>query len=516
MVRFRAMSAEHEPLPPLPAVHHAEIDGVPVFWADVPMPRIGALVFGVGRADERAAIGGISHLVEHLALAPLTQPEYSHNGLVAGSHAMLHASGSDDELVSFFGSVASSLASLPLERLGMERRILRQEAANRSSGIAESMLWYRFGSRSFGLLGTEELGLGWLGPDAVADWAARHFTRDNAAMWFSGPPPAGLRLDLPAGPGAPAPSLEPLPGVPFPAYLGWKADRIALSYLTERSAASVVTLEVVARRARELLRFERGLVYDVETGYERLDAATAHCLVTAACRAEDAVTVRDELVAALDAIARDGLTPDEIRRATRSFRESLAIPQAVLGFLNGQAFDQVSGRPLETFEELIAEYDALDGAAAGATLAAALGTMLLCAPGDPASGRWVPYPGWSREVLEGRTFRPPGLRLPGRKVAQELTVGDAGVTWRSADGSTLTVRYDQCVAYRHWQGDIRELWGADGFRIRILPEEWKDGVEAVRLVDAAIPPELIVCDEHGVGALEDPADHAAPGAAGAP
>jgi hypothetical protein len=474
------------------------------------MPRIGALVFGVGRADERAAIGGISHLVEHLALAPLTQQAYGHNGLVAGRHAVLFATGTEEELVEYFGTVTRALGALPLDRLGMERRILRQEARNRSSGVTGTLLWQRYGNRGYGQLGVEELGLDWLGPDPVAEWSAGQFTRQNAALWLSGPPPADLRLELPDGPAIDRTvSLDPIPDLTFPAHLPWKLDRVSMSYLTERSAAAVVTLATIARRAREILRFERGLVYDVGTDYERVGPTIAHCVVSADCRAEDAAIVRQELLAAVDAIARDGLTEDEVRVAVRQFNDGRHIPQHAFGFLDGIAFDQVVGRELETPDQIIAEYDALDGAVAGAEFARSLPTLLLSAPGQLPDDRFTSYPEWSAEAVTGRRFEPPGFRLPGRKPVQTLVVGDEGVTWTSSAGGQLTVRFDRCVAIRHWQGDVRELWGEDGFRVRVLPAEWSKGTEATKLVDAAVPAEAIACDEHGVGAYEDPADHQA-------
>ena len=180
----------------------------------------------------------------------------------------------------------------------------------------------------------------------------------------------------------------------------------------------------------------------------------------------------------------------------------------------------MAGGRLETLADLLAEYEALDGPRTADQLGRSLDNLLLCAPGDPpADGRWTRYEPWSTDGVEGRTFRPAGrsvagMRLPARGAEPTLAVGAEGVTWRSAEGNALTVRFADCVAYRHWQDDIRELRGADGFRIRIQPTEWHQGVEAVRALDAAIPPEVVVCDEHGVGAYEDSADHPRAGEAG--
>lgn len=114
------------------SVEWSTVDGIPVFWSNVEGPRVAALMFRVGRADELAAIGGITHLIEHLALVPLAQAAYEHNGLVTPIKTVFHATGTEDQLVDFLGDVCRSLASLPMDRIGVERRILLQEAQPQS------------------------------------------------------------------------------------------------------------------------------------------------------------------------------------------------------------------------------------------------------------------------------------------------------------------------------------------------------------------------------------------------
>jgi zinc protease len=498
-------------------VHRTEIDGVPVFWSDVPGPRTGSLMFGVGRAHEPATKGGISHLVEHLALAPLAQPEYAHNGFVSGSRTVFHATGTEDELTAFFDSVIRSIGDLPLSRLGMERRILRQESRTRGVGVPADLMWYRFGTRGYGLLSREELGLDWLGPDVVAEWARTHFCRENAAMWFSGPPPSRLRLPLGSGHGPEPIATDAYPGLALPSYLEWPESRVALSYLAEDSAAAFVTLDSAARRARHVVRFQRGLVYDIRVDLEWLEAGTVHCTIATDCPAEHVATVRDEILLALDTIARDGLNPDEVRRGVRWYRDNLAIQQAQLGILDSITFKYLRTGTHETVDSSILEFETIDGAAAGDELGLALESLLVCSRGDPPAGRsWSSYQAWSPGIVDGQRFLPPGrrvagMRLPPRAPEPSLTVGSDGVTWRSAQGYPLTVRYADLVACRHWPGDIRELWGLDGYRVWVRPMDWHDGLEAVRLVDAAVRQELVVCEVHAVGAFRDPDDHPAAG-----
>jgi predicted Zn-dependent peptidase len=61
-----------------------ELDGLPVIWADVPGHFTGALAFRVGRSDETLATGGLSHLVEHLALPTDRRRSVDFNGSVDG------------------------------------------------------------------------------------------------------------------------------------------------------------------------------------------------------------------------------------------------------------------------------------------------------------------------------------------------------------------------------------------------------------------------------------------------
>jgi hypothetical protein len=131
--------------------------------------------------------------------------------------------------------------------------------------------------------------------------------------------------------------------------------------------------------------------------------------------------------------------------------------------------------------------------------------MLLFAPPGPYDdGAVSPYPGWSAGPIQGRTIRPSGWLVGPKARKDRLIIGPDGISWVSPDGRCNTVAYAECVAIRHWEGPVRELWGADGFRVVVDAAEWRGGADIVAEVDAALPASLIACDEHGVGALENP------------
>jgi hypothetical protein len=488
-----------------PRIERSEVDGVPVFWTPVDGPRVASLMFRVGRADEPANKGGISHLVEHLALAPLSQQDFDHNGFVAPLRTVFHATGTDAQLVDYVGAVCRNLGKLPLDRIIMERRILGQEAANRSSGSSGMQRWFRYGFQGQGLVGAQELGLGWLGPDPVAAWSREWFTRGNAALWWSGEPPAELHLDLPDGARKPIPSPDPLPAISFPARTDLGGDGVSFGFIGVRSATTRILQDVLVRRLRQDLRFERGLIYDVGADYDAIGPMEALLTIGMDCTRADATEVAATIFRTLDELAASGATSDEISREATAFEEGSTQPGGRLGFLDSATHDALLGRQREAPAEIVAEYREVTPDATRAAAEMASRTMLLFAPpGGYDDGAVSAYPGWSAGPVQGRTIRPSGWLVGPKARKDRLIVGPEGISWVSPDGRCNTVLYAECVAIRHWEGPVRELWGADGFRVVVDGAEWRGGSDVVAEVDAALPASIIACDEHGVGALENP------------
>lgn len=209
-----------------------EVDGVPVFWSEAPDPLVGALLFRVGRADETLPTGGLTHLVEHLALFPIGRQVYDYNGRVDHNTAMFYASGSQAEVVGFLSEVAANLGQLPMERLEDEKRVLRVEA-NNAGDLYAQLLSYRYGAVGQGLPAFNELGLRWLAGEDVLTWAAEHFTRGNAVAWLTGPPD-GLSFPLADGERKPVANPKTLERLTLPAQSWHNESAIALTFAATR------------------------------------------------------------------------------------------------------------------------------------------------------------------------------------------------------------------------------------------------------------------------------------------
>ncbi len=423
---------------------------------------------------------------------------------MAPLRTVFHASGTDAQLLAFIDSVTASLRALPVDRILLERRILAQEAAGRSHGPPGLLRWLRYGFAGHGLLGAEEIGLGWLGPAPIQDWARAWFTRHNAAVWWSGEPPAGLRFDLPDGERKAVVDAEPVPDLRFPARTDMGGDGVSIGYIGARSAASRVVQDTLARRLRQELRFERGLIYDVGLDYEPIGIEDAHLSIGMDCSRDVAPEVAATILRVLDDLGEHGATVEEIEREASAFAEGSAQPGGALGFLDGITFDALIGRRHETPASIIAEYQALTPDDTRAAARQARSNVLVLAPPGAADDGLAAYPSWSSGRVDGRTIRPSGWPIGPKARKDRLVVGAEGVSWVAPTGQQNTVRYADCVASRHWDGPVRELWGADGFRVVVDAAEWRDGTKIVAEVDAAVPSSVIACDEHGIGALETP------------
>ena len=492
-------------LPPLPPIQRTEVDGVTTFWMDEPGPLVAMLGFRVGRADEPSPMGGISHIIEHLALSGLGVQDYDHNGFVDDQLTVFTLQGRPDEVVAFMDAATTGLRALPVDRILLERRILRDEREQRGPSMGGALRWYRFGYAGQGRgLGPydDELGLDWLGPEPVAAWARRWHTRHNAVLWLSGPLPTGLRLVLPDGEPAPIPSIEPIPGLRFPSHMPWDGPGVSLSYVATRSSALNIVSNIAHRRARQQLRFEQGLVYDVAFDYEVIDPNTAHVSFTADCPQERVPSVAAGLIEILRDLARAGPTTAELEQEMASYLRQYEERDGRIGLLAVTAFDHLRGARVNSPEDFLRERQLVDPAAAQKALADAMEDLLVLADA-PAIPGLVSYPAWSPGPVVGREHGPAGFYLPGRKPKERLVIGDDGVTVTVSAGEWLTVRFDDLVACIHGEPQERTLLGRDGMRVTVHGPAWKDGARVIEAIDRRVPPELVACDEHGLGALAD-------------
>jgi tetratricopeptide (TPR) repeat protein len=485
-----------------------EVDGVSCVWADDGLPEFtGGLIFRVGKADEVMTNGGISHLVEHLALPPGKRRGVSFNGTVDLTTTYFWATGEREAVCELLSSVASSLRSLPLNRFRRELGILRIEDAGSRPGDWGHALLLRFGPRGQGLRGYHELGLDGVREDDVVNWASSYFTTGNCGAYLSGPPPQELCVALPPGEARPIPSPVPIPNVRYPcSYSYSRSGDVAISMLVRRSSATSVALSVATQRLRMQLRTRAGISYNVNWWYEALDTEFAHVVLYADSRADDIVAARNTLIAVLDDLASDGPTDQELNDNLEEWKRDGLTPWSVCSHLFHLAESRLTGFPLGTLQDLCAERAALRPVEVALAMADALDTALLLLPTDTPGpgGRFAEYPIVSPQRIVGREFRRPRPRPWRRRPSERLTVGPGGVATFD-EGWNEAVPFDACVAVIRYDGS-RGLWSDDGFYIGVDPGEWERGEEAIRLIDQHAPTGVVVDTTREADAEPEPPD----------
>ena len=477
-------------------IERDELDGVPLYWADAAPPFVVGVIFRVGRSDEEFAQGGVSHLIEHLAIPPRRYPNVDVNGTVTGNETMFWAgAGSRDDALAAFGGILEGLAELPLQRLEAERQILLTEAASSGSDPVSSAAALRFGAHGHGLGAYTEFGLYRLEAADVERWWRTYFSAGNAALWMTGRPPRGFRVPLLAGDRRPAREPEPIADVRFPAHHPDGASGgVSAALLVERSFAANAIADIAEDRLRQRLRFERGLSYGVNAVYDRLSPGHAHCVFWADCLDQRAAAVRDDLLSTLRVLSEEGPTLDELREGTESLRKAVSDPANAGTFTYGFASDELVGARRLTVEELVEGRAAVRPEDAARVLSESLETLLLTTP--ESAGALVEgferYPLTSPKRVAGRAHRPRGLNLRGDLRKARLVVADEGISIISPSDEAITVLFADCCAVLRWPDGNRVLWGKDGFMLEVVPDLWRGSAEVVRTIDATLVEDLVI------------------------
>ncbi|MEH1167050.1 insulinase family protein [Micromonospora sp. CPCC 205539] len=462
-------------------IQHLDVDGVPTLLAPTGGPMRAGLTFRVGTADETLGRAGITHLLEHLALAPLGLADYHVNGATAQAFTTFHTTGSETDIAAFLTAVCGHLRELPVARLDIEKDILRTEWSSRGAAAVDDIPLWRHGARDYGLTSYPEWGLNALTADDLRAWSARWFTRENAVLWIAGDRvPAGLRLPLPAGTRQAVPvASSALPRTP--AYFVSGSRAVVLDSVVRRRTAAGVFAAVLERELYRSLRQDAGLSYTTTTGYDpRGDGyATLRALADALPEKQDAV-----LGGFIDVLAkmRVGRIEQADLDATIAKREDfLGIAEVDAARLPSYALNVLTGEPNLSIDEHRAELKAVDLADLHEVAGEVMASALLMVPGGLTAdwAGFVAAPTHSADVVQGTTYASRGGN-------GGLRIGVDGVSLLRAD-SPLTVRYADCSAMLVWPDGARQLIGSDAIALHIEPTLFNLHPAALPVIDAQVP-----------------------------
>jgi hypothetical protein len=476
-------------------VRQTSIDGVPVFQAEGPLPLTAGLVFGVGRADETFVRGGLTHLVEHLAMSAVGRQTIDANASVDLTTTEFTATGPPAQVAAFLHAVCVALTDLPTDRLAVESDVLRTEGGSAAGPVVGALLGELYGMSGPGLAAVREPALRSLTAHDVQDWARTWFCRQNAALWLSGPGAENLTLPLPDGVAPPRTPVSRL-GVRTPA---WGVipleNRVALGAELPNGPALGATVGVLRERVEEELRHRRGIAYAVEADRLAVDAGTRFVVLTSDVRPGQEAVVAPVLWREVQRLAAEGPQPEELEHERALLASYLDDPRAELDEVRALAQAHVTGIPARTAAQMRDEAAALTGEAVRATATALAERALLAVPEPIESlpADLTRLPEWSADVVTGREFA--RKRFSATPKGARLVVGAEGVSLVLADTERITVRWSDAVGLvRSGPGEWR-LFGRDCFSLPLSAEDWRDGAEAIELVRAAVPDDLQVVDD---------------------
>ena len=466
------------------AVRWTDVDGVPVAWVDAEGPLAANLMFRVGKGDEQLYANGITHLIEHLALHPIGQVPHAHNGSVGTTFTSFVSSGDPAEVVAFLSAICRNLADLPIDRLEAERRVLAAERARRPPTVQQLLLGLRYGASGPGLWQYDEFASITAEPELLRTWSEAAFTRGNAVLVLSGPPPAGLSVPLPRGERVPVPPLrEAMPRLP-----AWFAPGVTDAYalaVVRRSVAARVYGDALADELLRRLRLDQAIAYTPSTSYEPYDAETAFLSISADGHAEHLQRVVDTLLATVHELPDLVTLPDAVLGAQRRSADARSRPGAALAAAQREAESLLLTGVVHPTSEVVADIAALSapdvadvGRAARASILYALPTGSVVPP-----DRAVPAPLWSsRPAVSGRKLR---YLDAGRGTPTSMFLAGDGVTIRYGATRTSTVLFAECEACLAWDDGRRLLVGPDGLQVAFTADEWEDGEATLHTIDVA-------------------------------
>jgi len=458
-----------------------EVDGVRTLVTPHAGPMRAGLVFRVGFADEPLPRRGITHLVEHLALHRHGEIDHQANAATAVTTTHFFTSGTPAEVVGYLTAVCESLTNLPMERLPVEKSVLRTEEAGR--GVPSLPIW-RYGAVGYGTVGFPEWGLDALGPDDLRHWVGTRFTRENAVLWIAGEVPPGLRLALPSGPVNPMPPLtSALPTTP--AFYAEATTTLAFSGIVGRGPRAALFADLLDRVLFQALRREDGNSYSPHAAYLPRDAQFAQIMAVADALPEKQAAVLGGFVDVLAAMRVGRIDETDLAAVRTKTLSRLDRPDAVADSLPSAAVDLLIGHRGPSVAQLRDAYAAVTVDDLRAVAMEMISTGLLQVP-KGLGAEWAgftPAPVWSSKVVHGNAHA--SLEHEG----QQLVLGGEGVSLVTNSGA-MTVTFRDCVAMRCWPDGARQLVGADGVSVAVEPTLFDMPPTVIGWLDAQVHPRL--------------------------
>lgn len=460
-------------------------DGVMGFCGDHQGPFTAGIGFRCGVVDESLPTRGITHLLEHLALHGLHTRTLNINGQVDGTSTWFFAQGSEPDVIEFLSVLTTRLTNLPDDRTERERAVLDIESEQ--SNPYDHIVRARYGPHGYGLTGYSQLGLANLTIEDLRAYAAKYFTRDNSAMYFSREPTSAVRLSLPSGtPINPPDPRRDLLGE-GPSFTTGFDDALVFHSPVERSTAQSLIAYVLDCRLRDRLRFDEAIAYSptctyratapgaavtfgsVDSDAERIDVAT-----------RTALSIIHELTAWTAPITQGEIA--DYRTSVAMANDQLKNSPSAPAFF---ADRQIQG--LDVPRDFIDEIDLVSDTALQLAASAFADKLVVSVPESLAAR----MDGW-KKIEPGLNGGFAGTAYIARGAARNETLVISPEAVGVHEDHATFYSINNIAAVVCYSNGSRVLVGSDSATVTVVPSAWYRSAELVAQIDEYFSDQLVL------------------------
>jgi hypothetical protein len=466
-------------------VTETEVSGVLCFYVDTGHPASAAhLIFRQGLADEPLHESGWLHLLEHLALLERESLSRPIHGEVTMLLTRFTAFGAPDELSHQLDRLCRWVAEPDFRLLARERGVLQARAQQRGDPLGRSLTW-RYGATGPGVTSYAEVGALRATPELLAERAWRVFNAANAILVLDGPPPADLRLGLPAGE-----YLPPVPATPVPrrfpaAYLD--EGGLTITGVVSRTHEATFLPGVLERAVHDGLRERLGGAYAPWASMTETD--DQHIVV--GCGADVVPEILSTVAGAgIDVIRRladDGVPRAWVEEAVQQRVARLDLPGAAADVALESAYAVLSDRVPRSHEELLEQVRTTNPQLIDTAVRELQATMLVGLPEDAKLARSLRLVTFAEAEPGGEAKRHRHVNWPADlssfSVDRQLAEVVTGTTARA-------LRMSDVVGLYAWRDGARRLVAHDGSELEMEARQWANGDRLATALDDAVPAEL--------------------------
>src|SRR5918999_1230093 len=273
-----------------------------------------------------------------------------------------------------------------------------------------------------------------------------------------------------------SPATTPLSDPTYPCFYGEApGGGVALSFLSPRTMAAAIALNVLEHRVAQRLRYDLGLSYSPSLQFMPLDADVAHSVLLVDAVETNVPKVLDEVLGLVAELAEHGPTDEELEDEVRVARRDQANPLETPNQLFYAGAQHLLGAPHRTPGQLLAEREATTAGQVMEAAAHLTTSLFVLAPsGTPRPESLPEYPLTSSRTITGRRHTLRGGRFRRRRGPPHVVAGEDGIMYVPVDGIEITVPFRACVAAVRRPDGSRTLLSDDGFFVTVERGTWED------------------------------------------